>query len=191
MDSVLPALAALALLLHLLAEPLMRRGRARSLRTTKAERGTTTLVFGLGHAIVAGSIALRVVEVVFPPPVTLGSAAFLLVLIPVGTALRFWAMRALGEFFTRTLVVHDDHRVVSSGPYARIRHPGYLAHLLALPSAGALLSGSLSVGATALIILGAAYVRRIRSEEAMLVASLGSEYEAYRQQTVRLVPWVY
>ena len=191
MELTLSILATIALLLHLLAEPLMRHGRARSLRTTQDEKGTTALVIGLGLAVLAGSIALRVSGLVLPPRITLGSGLFLLALIPVGTGMRFWAMKSLGEFFTRTLIVHDEHRVVTSGPYAAIRHPGYLAHLLALPSASALLSGSLSVGATALIILGSAYIRRIRFEEVMLVASFGREYEAYQQRTTRLVPWVY
>jgi protein-S-isoprenylcysteine O-methyltransferase len=190
MESALSALAALALLLHLLAEPLMRRGRARSLRTTRDEKGTTALVSGVGLAVVAGSVTVRVAGLVLPPTVGLGSGLFLLSLSLVGTGLRFWAMRTLGEFFTRTLVVHDDQRLVSSGPYRAVRHPGYLAHLLAIPSASALLSGSLSIGAAALIVLGAVYSRRIRLEEAMLVASLGDEYEVYRQRTTKLVPWV-
>ncbi|KAK0528483.1 hypothetical protein OC834_000475 [Tilletia horrida] len=43
----------------------------------------------------------------------------------LGGALRFWCYRTLRHFFTFTLAVLDDHRIVSTGPYAIVRHPSY------------------------------------------------------------------
>jgi len=36
----------------------------------------------------------------------------------------------LGRFFTRTLRVTGEQRVVSDGPYRVVRHPGYLGDIL-------------------------------------------------------------
>lgn len=39
--------------------------------------------------------------------------------------LRFWSMRTLGAHFTRTLCLREGQQIVTSGPYALVRHPGY------------------------------------------------------------------
>ncbi|KAE8219534.1 hypothetical protein CF319_g6788 [Tilletia indica] len=43
----------------------------------------------------------------------------------LGGGLRYLCYRKLWHFFTFTLAVLDDHRIVSSGPYAIVRHPSY------------------------------------------------------------------
>ncbi|KAE8207468.1 hypothetical protein CF327_g7337 [Tilletia walkeri] len=43
----------------------------------------------------------------------------------LGGGLRYWCYRELWHFFTFTLAVLDDHRIVSSGPYSIVRHPSY------------------------------------------------------------------
>lgn len=48
----------------------------------------------------------------------------LLALTVFAVALRFIAMRELRDFFSRTLTVRSDQKVIESGPYAWIRHPG-------------------------------------------------------------------
>src|SRR5690606_5394795 len=49
---------------------------------------------------------------------------FAVTLMVVGYLLRYWAMKTLGENFTRTLRVSKGQRVVSHGPYTLVRHPG-------------------------------------------------------------------
>jgi len=179
------------LVIYSLAEPLMRRGRARSMQRGPFDRGSTAFVSGLAVMIVAGSIAAHLV---WTPDVSLLPAwvcvAFLLA-FAFATLLRFWSMSVLGEFFTRTLEVSAEQVVVRCGPYRWIRHPGYLAQLLAVSAFAALLSqswwGPLIAGPT----LCAAYVYRIGAEEEMLAAALGSAYGEYQKRTWRLLPGVY
>jgi protein-S-isoprenylcysteine O-methyltransferase Ste14 len=45
----------------------------------------------------------------------------LLAMIPLAILLRSWAMRTLGIYFTRTLRIREEHKVVSTGPYAYVR----------------------------------------------------------------------
>jgi len=42
-----------------------------------------------------------------------------------------------------------------------------------------------------LVVIGTAYVYRIRVEDAMLVAAFGAPYEAYRREIKALIPFVW
>src|ERR1043166_967426 len=50
----------------------------------------------------------------------------------IGLALRYWAIRTLGRFFRYKVVVQDEHRLVTTGPYRLLRHPSYTGALLTL-----------------------------------------------------------
>lgn len=191
METVSLVLAAVLFATHFAAEPLLRRGRAKSLVTTPFEGGSTLLVTALGLTSVVGSFAARLALEWgrFTPRASL--VVFLGLAMLAGVALRYWSMLTLGEFFTRTLAVVPNQYVVSSGPYRVVRHPGYLAQILVVISGCAL--ASLNVGLVGLIapLLFAAYVYRIQSEERMLESKLGEAYEAYRSGTWSLIPGVY
>lgn len=45
----------------------------------------------------------------------------------VGIVLKYWSSICLGEHFNRNVVVKSDQRLVSTGPYAKLRHPLYLS----------------------------------------------------------------
>lgn len=116
--------------------------------------------------------------------VTVGVGLTVLVL---GVSLRTWAIFALGRFFKFIVVIQDDHRVISTGPYRLIRHPSYSGGLLAVAGIGIALDSWLSI----VILLGlplVAILLRIRVEEAKLTAALGHDYEAYARRTRRLIP---
>jgi protein-S-isoprenylcysteine O-methyltransferase Ste14 len=99
----------------------------------------------------------------------------------------FWALRGL---YTSRLGVQPGHRLVTNGPYRLVRHPGYLSNLLCLTGIGLALSSLVALGATICVV--PLILRRIASEEAMLLAEFGAEYRAYQQQTTkRLLPGVY
>jgi methyltransferase len=46
------------------------------------------------------------------------------------TALRYWAIASLGEYWTTRIVVVPGAHVVRKGPYRYLRHPNYLAIVL-------------------------------------------------------------
>lgn len=106
-----------------------------------------------------------------------------------GFALRLWAIRSLGRFFTSSLEVARDQRVVDTGPYRFVRHPAFLGVLLSGLGL-ALALQSLAALATCLLVLLPAYLYRIRHEEARLAASLGEPYREYQARTSMLIPFV-
>lgn len=107
-------------------------------------------------------------------------------LAALGLGLRVLAMRALGARFSPTLTVLPEHRLETTGLYARVRHPGYLGTTLAALG-GALTFGSalgLVPVAVLLILLGS----RVRREEAMLAEQFGEGWRAYRARSGALWP---
>ncbi|KAG1800444.1 uncharacterized protein HD556DRAFT_1305195 [Suillus plorans] len=48
----------------------------------------------------------------------------------VGGLIRWWCFRTLGRFFTFQLSVRKGHHIVTTGPYAVIRHPSYTAGII-------------------------------------------------------------
>ncbi|ORZ11628.1 hypothetical protein BCR44DRAFT_1385271, partial [Catenaria anguillulae PL171] len=49
-----------------------------------------------------------------------------------GVGLRQWAFRTLADKFTYAVTIVPGHELVTSGPYARLMHPGYTGLLLAM-----------------------------------------------------------
>ena len=107
-----------------------------------------------------------------------------------GIGLRAWANTTLGAFYTRTLRVTADQRLIEQGPYRLLRHPGYSGSLLLWIGAG-LATTNWVVTILITIVTGSAYVYRVRSEEAMLVQTFGEAYQDYRQRTWKLIPFIY
>lgn len=107
-----------------------------------------------------------------------------------GTLFRQWAIRTLGQYFTRSVRVSPDQRVVQEGPYRWVRHPSYTGAILAAAGVGLALGNPLSFAfLLAAVVPGFAY--RISIEEKALVETLGEPYRAYRARTKRLIPFVW
>ena len=47
-----------------------------------------------------------------------------------GALLRFWCFRELGRFFTFDFSIRKEHKLITSGPYAYVRHPSYTGYLM-------------------------------------------------------------
>ncbi len=163
-------------------------GRRGVLTTTRADRGTYwTIVIAQALAVVLG-LAARIAAPWADLPAWVWVVG--LVAMVVGTVLRLWAVRALGDQFRRVVAVTPDQRVVTSGPYRWVRHPSYTGALLIFGGFGLALANALSL--VVLVVLpGLAYLRRIRVEEAELESVLGERYLAYARGRARLVPSVW
>ena len=119
-------------------------------------------------------------------PLFLLGLAFIL----LGVALRWYAIRMLGRYFTRDVAVSADQPVVQPGPYRLIRHPAYSGTFLTMLGVGLAMTNWASLLALAFcIFLGHYY--RVRVEEQALVRTLGQPYSDYMQRTKRFIPWVF
>jgi len=112
------------------------------------------------------------------------------VLFAVGGLIRVLAIRQLGRFFTFEIGIRNNHRVIQTGLYSRIRHPGYSGYLLLL--LGLCLAHASLLYALIVFIPAISFFRvRIRDEERMLLDQFDDEYRSYVKRTCALIPYVY
>lgn len=105
-----------------------------------------------------------------------------------GGFLLYWSARHLGKFDTGMIAVAQDHVLIETGPYARIRHPGYTGtFLLALAVFFLLLNVLLLVN---LVAAAGYFLYRARLEEKLLSSqdSFGDQYLSYMSRTGRFFP---
>ena len=111
------------------------------------------------------------------------------VLYAGGGALRLWPVFVLGRRFSGLVAIQPGHELVTGGIYSRIRNPSYLG--LLVMSLGWALAFRSSVGVLLAALIVPPLVARIRSEEKLLRAHFGKDYEAYCERTWRLIPGLY
>lgn len=106
-------------------------------------------------------------------------------LCALGIALAVWARMHLGRNWGLPMSVKENPELVTSGPYAVVRHPIYSGMLLAM------LGSSLAVGASSLVVLvafGAYFVYSARKEEGLMMRTFPDTYPGYRARTKALIP---
>jgi len=111
------------------------------------------------------------------------------VLFAAGGALRLWPVFVLGHRFSGLVAIQPGHTLVTSGIYSVIRHPSYLGLLVNSLGWGLAFRSGVGVLLTALTI--PPLLARIHAEERLLRTQFGSEYDAYRARTSRLIPGLY
>jgi protein-S-isoprenylcysteine O-methyltransferase Ste14 len=114
---------------------------------------------------------------------------FGVVIFAAGGILRMWPVFVLGHRFSGLVAIQPGHKLVTTGVYGVIRHPSYLGLLVNILGWALAFRSGVSVLLTALTLVP--LLARIRSEEALLQAQFGTEYNAYRAHTWRLVPFVF
>jgi protein-S-isoprenylcysteine O-methyltransferase Ste14 len=111
------------------------------------------------------------------------------VIFAIGGALRLWPVYVLGNRFSGLVAIQQGHTLVTDGIYSIIRHPSYLG--LLLNSLGWALAFRSGVGLLLTALTLVPLVARIQAEERLLKSQFGTEYDAYRARTSRLVPGLY
>ncbi|NND48778.1 MAG: isoprenylcysteine carboxylmethyltransferase family protein [Rhizobiales bacterium] len=153
------------------------------------DRGTALQIVWSVYAVMAGAL-LEAYYLRYPESFSWSPLVWVALAVAVlGLVLRSWSYIVLGRHFTWHVTTLSDHSLVEDGPYRWIRHPSYTGAFLtyaALP----LFFGSYYSFAASLLILPAAFYRRIGVEEAELLSKLGKSYEDYRKRTGKLIPWI-
>ena len=104
-----------------------------------------------------------------------------------GLVLLVWVHRTLGKHWSMMLKLGKEHKLVTAGPYARIRHPMY-TYFTAMAISTALISANLFLGVFGIAAWTLLYIVRIDDEESMLLEEFGDEYNEYMKRTGRLFP---
>jgi protein-S-isoprenylcysteine O-methyltransferase len=178
-------------LIYLVSEILLTlTRRAQSKTGTKQDRSTLGMIW----LVIAVSVTAGVFVTHNFPAAALPNgwmfASAGVVLFVAGLLLRWWAIIALGRFFTVDVTIEKDHELVERGPFCFVRHPSYTGVLLAFVGV-ALSLGNWAALLVILLPIGAAFVHRMNVEEEALSRALGPRYAEYMKRTKRLVPFVY
>jgi protein-S-isoprenylcysteine O-methyltransferase Ste14 len=110
-----------------------------------------------------------------------------LALCLAGFLFAIWARLYLGGNWGVPMSLRQQHELVTSGPYARVRHPIYSGLMLA--GLGTVLALGMQ-WLPALVLVGAFFVLSARTEERMLCEQFPDAYPPYRRRTKMLVPFV-
>jgi protein-S-isoprenylcysteine O-methyltransferase Ste14 len=105
----------------------------------------------------------------------------------------WWFYRShsdLGRYWSVTLELRENHRLITEGIYRYVRHPMYAA--LFLYSIGqALVIPNWVVGPSYFVTFGILFALRIGAEERMMLETFGEAYAEYMTKTKRLVPGIW
>lgn len=95
----------------------------------------------------------------------------------------------LSNRFSGLVAIQQGHALVITGIYGRIRTPSYLGLLISM--IGWSLAFRSGAGLMLAALLVPPFLARIHSEERLLHEQFGTEYDAYRARSSRLIPGVY
>jgi protein-S-isoprenylcysteine O-methyltransferase Ste14 len=125
----------------------------------------------LGRRVVARTFDLRLVGVV---------------LIWIGIAVALWARWHLGQYWSGRITIKEGHKLIRTGPYARLRHPIYTGLVLASAGTAIEVDQWRCIAGVCIILLG--FWIKARREEALLTKEFGTEFDEHRRSTGFLLP---
>ncbi len=105
-----------------------------------------------------------------------------------GLLFSVWARRHLGTNWSQSVTVKEGHELITSGPYALVRHPIYTGLLLGF--LGCAVARGEWRGLLAVILVFGVLWRKLKLEEKWMRDRFGGPYEAYSRRVAALVPYV-
>jgi protein-S-isoprenylcysteine O-methyltransferase Ste14 len=97
-----------------------------------------------------------------------------------------WIHITLGKHYSPDLIMKENHTIVTSGPYSKVRHPMYTVLLIFSTAMSIISANLLMISLSILIIIPFPFIAR--HEEQMLLDGLGEEYRKYMERTGRFFP---
>ena len=162
----------------------------RTLQRQSAElRIQQIVIFGIGLYLLFGSPAY---PEWFNQPliaVTVPTALTGLALVSLGVGFSCWARLTLGENWSASPTIKQDHALVMRGPYRIVRHPiytGILTMFLGTAIQFGLLRSFLGV-----VLCAISFRIKLAVEEQLMLQQFGHQYVEYSAQVRRIVPFLY
>ena len=165
------------------------RQRSKNNVTTTNDKGSLWLLYGLitlGYALSFSIGATKIGRVYhWNTFFAIGMA-----LVVIGFIIRMYSILTLNQYFTYSVAKVENHKIISTGLYKFIRHPGYLGQLIIFMGISISISNGLSV-LLMMIPVTLGYLYRIKVEEKFMTDHLGVDYKHYQDRTKRIIPMLY
>ena len=105
-----------------------------------------------------------------------------------GLLFAVWAREHLGSNWSRSVTIKQGHELITTGPYAVVRHPIYTGILTGFLGTAIALSQVRGVIVFVLVFL--VFWAKLRLEEEWMRSQFGERYATYVHQTSVLVPFI-
>jgi protein-S-isoprenylcysteine O-methyltransferase Ste14 len=105
-----------------------------------------------------------------------------------GLLFAVWAREHLGRNWSRSVTIKQGHELITSGPYAVVRHPIYTGILTGF--LGMAIAISQVRGFLVFVLIFLAFWIKLRMEEQWMRSQFGEAYATYARQTAALVPYL-
>ncbi len=165
------------------------RQRSRSHATTTSDKGSLWMLYGLitiGYALSFAIGATKIGRIyAWNTFFATGMALFV-----IGFTVRIYSILTLKQYFNYSVAKVANHKLIETGPYKFIRHPGYLGQLMIFFGISASISNWLSI-LLMMIPVTLGYLYRIKVEEKFMTDQLGEDYRQYQGRTKRIIPMLY
>jgi protein-S-isoprenylcysteine O-methyltransferase Ste14 len=109
------------------------------------------------------------------------------VLCAFGIGLAIWARSHLGRNWGMPMARKESPELITSGPYAAVRHPIYTGIFIAMLGSAIAVSPFWLI---ALVLFGIYFVYSARKEETLMMAQFPQQYPQYMNRTKMFVPLV-
>lgn len=106
-----------------------------------------------------------------------------------GLLFAVWGREYLGTNWSRSVTIKQGHELITSGPYAVVRHPIYTGILTGF--LGMAIAVSQVRGFIALALIFLALWIKLHLEEQWMRSQFGETYVAYVRHTAALVPYLF
>lgn len=105
-----------------------------------------------------------------------------------GLLFAVWARRHLGRNWSNAVTIKQDHELITTGPYALVRHPIYTGILTGF--LGTAIAISQVRGVIGFVLIFLVLWAKLRTEEEWMRSQFGETYAAYVHRTSALVPYI-
>jgi protein-S-isoprenylcysteine O-methyltransferase Ste14 len=106
-----------------------------------------------------------------------------------GLLFAIWAREHLGRNWSRSVSIKQDHELITSGPYAVVRHPIYTGSLAGF--LGIAIAISEVRGFVAFVLFYLMFWAKLSKEEQWMRSQFGETYTKYVHRTAALVPYLF
>ena len=106
-----------------------------------------------------------------------------------GLLFAVWAREHLGSNWSRSVTIKQGHELITTGPYAVVRHPIYTGILAGF--LGTAIALSQVRGFIVFVLIFLVLWLKLRMEEQWMRSQFGETYATYAHQTAALVPYLF
>jgi len=105
-----------------------------------------------------------------------------------GLLFAVWARRHLGRNWSNAVTIKQGHELITTGPYALVRHPIYTGILTGF--LGTAIALSQVRGFIGFVLIFLVLWAKLRMEEEWMRSQFGETYSTYVHRTAALVPYI-